>query len=229
MNCKRLSFFLIIAASIISCTGNDRSNLSNVSPDLLYFDYRVTGDEDAGYITVRLQYRLVDAGGPALLTRGKVELDGTTLKADSSKMNGAYFEMTKPVKEFTGHHNIVFTDRNGKQYKEEFDFQPISLKQAFPAVINRGDLSFDVDGLATKDYLKVMLTDTVRFGAGIERIDTVNNGHVVITMEDFEALANGPVNLQISREVERGIKNGTRRGGKRYMSYELKREFELKD
>jgi len=229
MNCKRLSFFLIIAASIISCTGNDRSNLSNVSPDLLYFDYRVTGEEDAGYITVRLQYRFLDAGGPALLIRGKVELDGTSLKADSSKMNGAYFEMTKPVKEFTGHHSIIFTDRNGKRYKEEFDFIPISLKQAFPAAINRGDLSFDVEGLSTKDYVKVMLTDTTRFGAGIERLDTVANGHIDITMEDMEALTNGPVNLQISREVERGIKNGTRRGGKLYMAYELKREVELKD
>ena len=220
INFQRLYFF--------SCNSNDSSN---VDPDSIYFDYRVTGDEDAGYITVRLQYKVGDPAGPALLLQkpGKVELDGTPFKADSSKMNGAYYEMTKPVKEFAGHHSIVFTDRKGKQYREEFDFQPISMRQVLPAMVNRGDLSLDIDGLAAKDYVKVMLTDTVRFSAGIDRVDTVKNGHVVITKEDLESLADGPVNLAISRELERPVKNGTRRGGKLYISYEVKREFELRD
>ena len=230
MNFRRLSFFFFVVTFIVSCTSNDSPNGRNVDPDSFYFDYRVTGDEDAGYVTVRLQYKVGDPAGPAVMLQnpGKVELDGTPFKADSTKMNGFYYELTRPVKEFTGHHTIVFTNRRGKQYREEFDFQPISMKQVLPAVINRGDLSFDIDGLAAEDYVKVMLSDTVRFSAGIDRVDTVKNGHVIITKEDLEKLANGPVNLAISRELERLINNGTRRGGRLYISYEVKREFELR-
>jgi hypothetical protein len=234
-NMRYINSIFLFSASVVllcaSCTSNEIGNSKDVNPESIYFDYRVWGDEEAGYITTRLQYRFAGPSGTTLLlaSPSKAELDGVAIKADSSKMNGAYYEVTKPVKEFTGRHSIVFTDRDGKQYKEEFSFQPISLKDKLPAAIKRGDLSFDLNGLAPEDYVKVMLTDTVSFSEGIDRLDTIKNGHIVITKEDLKKLASGHIVFEISKEDEKRIKNGTREGGKISIAYEVRREFELKD
>jgi hypothetical protein len=74
-----------------------------------------------------------------------------------------------------------------------------------------------------------MLSDTASFSEGIDRVDTVKNGQIVITAADLQKLVSGPVHLELSREVERRIRNGTRQGGKLVVFYELKREFQLQD
>ena len=152
---------------LISCHGI--GNNKDLNPGSIYFDYRVWGDEDAGYMTVRLQYKFGGPNGPTLVlsSPAKAELDGAIINVDSTKMNGAYYEVTKPVREFTGSHTIVFTDKNGRKYKEEFSFRPMSFKGAFPSEFKRADLAFDLDGLEEQDYVRIILSDTVRFSKGI--------------------------------------------------------------
>jgi len=220
-----------VSLVIISCNSNEIGNSKDVNPESVYFDYRVWGDEESGDITVRLQYRFAGPNGTTLLLEdpGKVELDGVAIKADSSKMNGAYYEMIKPIKDFTGHHTIVFTGLDNKVYKEEFIFQPMTLKTKLPPVISRAELVFELDGLAPEDYVRVMMTDTASFSEGIVRIDTVINGRITITKDELAGLANGPIYFELFKEDEKRVKNGTREGGKLSISYGLKREFELKD
>jgi len=231
---SRRNLLLLISASLIlqfsSCTSNEIGNVKDVNPESIYFDYKVWGDEDAGFITVRLQYRFAGPAGTTLLLQdpSKAELDGEVIKADSSKMNGAYYEITKTVKEFTGRHAIVFTDINGKEYKEEFSFEPLTLKTNVPKIVDRSDLVFDLDGLAPKDYVRVIVSDTAKFSEGIVRVDTVLNGRITITKHDLESLLSGPIHLEFARDDEKRIKNGTRQGGRMTISYELKREMELK-
>ncbi len=227
------SLFLISASAFLllsACTSNEIGKGKDVNPESIYFDYKVWGDEDNGLITVRLQYRFAGKNGTTLLLEdpSKAEFDGMELKADSSKMNGAYYEVSKPVKDFGGNHSIVFTNVNNKQYKEEFKFQPLMLKTKVPSVVNRGDLVFELDGVEPEDRIRVMLSDTVAFSEGISRFDTVRNGRIVITKEQLSKLADGPVHLELSREDEKKIKNGTPEGGRIAMSYWLRREFELK-
>ena len=223
--------FLSCILFITSCTSNEIGNNKDVNPESVYFDYRVWGDEESGEMTVKLQYRFAGPNGTTLLLEepSKVAVDGVVIQADSSKMSGAYYEIMKPVKDFAGHHSIVFTGPDGKEYKEEFNFMPVRLITKIPAAINRSDLVFELDGLAPEDYVRVMMTDTASFSEGISRIDTVTNGRIVITKADLASLANGPVHLEISKEDEKRVKNGTREGGTLSISYELKREFELKD
>jgi hypothetical protein len=223
--------FLSCILFITSCSSNEIGNSKDVNPESIYFDYRVWGDEESGYITVKLQYRFAGPNGTTLLLQepSKVTLDGADIQADSSKMSGAFYEITKPVSDFAGRHTIVFINAEQKEYKEEFSFYPISLKTTIPAVINRADLVFELDGLAPKDYVRVMMTDTASFSEGISRIDTVTNGRIVITKADLASLANGPVHFEISKEDEKRVKNGTREGGTLSVSYELKREFELRE
>jgi hypothetical protein len=231
---SRLSRYLLYYLGLLpflSCTSNEIGNGKDVNPETIYFDYRVWGDEDGGDMTLRLQYRFAGPNGTTLLLEdpSKAEFDGVAIKADSSKKQGAYYEVTKPLNEFAGKHTIVFTDINGKQYKEEFSFQPIRLRTDVPAVIKRDDLVLNLDGLAPQDYVRVLVNDTARFSEGIDRIDTVKNGRIIITKADLQNIYSGPVHLELSKEDEKRIKNGTKEGGKFSISYELKREFELKD
>jgi hypothetical protein len=232
---SRINPFFLIPAFVLlliaSCTSNEIGNSKDVNPESIYFDYRVWGNEDGGYITTRLQYRFAGPSGTTLLLANpaKAEIDGVAISADSSKMNGAYYEVTKPLKEFTGPHSIVFTDLNGKQYREEFNFQPMSLKTSVPKIVNRADLVFELDGLAPTDYIRVMLSDTASFSEGISRIETVRNGRINITKAQLASLINGPILLEFSKEDEKRVKNSTKEGGKLSVSYEVRREFELKD
>jgi hypothetical protein len=216
---------------LLGCSSNEIGSAKDVNPEAIWFDYRVWGDEEGGNMTMKLQYRFAGPNGTTLLLEdpSKVEFDGVAIKADSSKWNGAYYEINEPIKEFAGRHTIVFTDINNKQYKEEFSFQPISLKTPVPAVVTRDDLFFELEGLAPRDYVRIMITDTAAFSEGISRIDTVVNGRITITRAQLENLKSGPVHLEFSKEDEKRVKNGTKQGGKLYVSYELKREFELRD
>jgi hypothetical protein len=222
---------LSVCFFFISCTSNEIGNGKDVNPNAIYFDYRIWGNEGDDAITVMLQYRFGGSNGTTLVLEepSKVELDGQQIITDSSRMTGAFYEMVKPVKEFTGKHSIVFTDINQKQYKEEFSFQPIALRTTIPAEIERDELVFELDGLDPIDYVRVLLNDTSFVSEGINRMDTVRNGRVIISRQDLETVVNGPIHLELYKEVERPVRNGTDEGGKLAITYGVKREFVLRD
>jgi len=217
--------------SLLSCTSNEIGNIKDVNPEAVFFDYEIWAEEGKEDVTVNLQYRMGGKNGTTLVLDepSKVMLDGEPLIVDSAKVTGAYYEVQKPIMSFPGKHSITFIDLNRKEYKEEFEFTPFMLDPPVPAILNRGDLVFNFKGLDSVDYLNVILTDTSFKSADINDIDTVKNGRLVISAGRLSALINGPINLQFHREVEKPMKNGTKEGGKLYIHYGLKREFELKD
>jgi hypothetical protein len=221
----------ILTLSLTACTSNEIGSSKDVNPESIYFDYKIWGEEGNDNLTVKLQYRFAGKNGTTLLLDGlsKVELDGEILKADSSKITGVFYEVEKPVASFAGKHNITFTDGNSKQYKESFNFLAVSLAKPVPATLQRGDLIFEFNGLSDEDNVRVVMTDTSYLSEEINRIDTVKNGRLVISKEDLMALSKGPVHLEITKEIERPVKNGTREGGRFSISYGLKREFILED
>ena len=223
--------FIVFIFIFTSCDSNEVGNSKDVNPESIYFDYKVWGDEGNDDMTVMLLYRFAGKNGTTLVLDepSKVELDGQEIKVDSSKMTGAFYEVIKPLKDFIGKHDIVFTNLDNKQYKEEFDFKPISLRTKVPAEIKRSDLAFDLDGLEPVDYVRILLTDTSFASDDINWIDTVKNGRVIITKEDLKRVVNGPVHLELYREFDRPVKNSTREGGRFSFTYGLKREFVLKD
>lgn len=216
---------------MVGCTNNEIGYSKEVSPDAMYFDYTIWGDEESGNVAARFQYRFGGPNGTTLVLEdpAKVEFDGELLPVDSSRMNGAWYEVNRPVKNFDGRHLVVYTDANKKQYKEEFDFRIFSLVAEIPKEIKRDDLVFELDGLAPEDYVQVLLTDTSFYSRGIDRLDTVHNGKIHITRDDLDNLKNGPVSLEFYWEDEKALKQVTKEGGRLSISYGLKRVFELKD
>lgn len=216
---------------LFSCTSDEIGSSKDVNPDAVFFDYEVWAEEGKEDVTINVQYRMGGKNGTTLVLEepSKVLLDGEQLNVDSAKVTGAYYEIQRPVASFSGKHSITFIDLNRKEYTEEFEFTPFSLDPDVPATLNRGDLVFNFKGLDSIAYVNVILTDTSFHSADINDIDTVKNGRLVISGNRLSALINGPINLQFHKEVEKPMKNGTKEGGKLYMHYGLKREFELKD
>lgn len=220
------SFFLLSG-----CVDNKSLKKKKTNPDDIYFDYRVWGNEENSDIVVRLQYFLENGDENTVLLQhpSKVEFDGEVLPGDSSRRNGYYYEATVPLENFAGKHSIVFTDRNEKQYREEFEFPIISLKTEIPAVVSRKELVLGLSGINPGEIVRVLLTDTAFYSRGIDRIDTVRNDSIIITPRDLENLKNGPVYLEIYKDDEWPLKETTKGGGRISLSYGLKRVFELKD
>jgi hypothetical protein len=224
--------FCFALLAMTSCTSNEIGNSKDVNPDAIFFDYSIIAEEDGQDVTVNLQYRMGGKNGTTLVLDepSKVLLDGEQLKVDSAKLNGAYYEVQKPIASFAGKHTISFIDHDKKEYREEFEFVPFTLDPNVPAVIERGDLVFTFKGLEAVDVLSVTLTDTSFQSADIiNDIDTVRDGRLVISENRLSSLVNGPINVQFYREVEKPVKSSTKEGGKLYMRYGVKREFELKD
>lgn len=230
MNRLLLPFFVIGMAFIVSCKSADKKETTQ-NPDTIFFDYKITGQEGDDKLTVLLQYKYGDEEGKAFSVGEplNVLLDGEQIPGDSTKRTGPFYEINKPIAGFTGKHTIAFIGPDKKEYKEEFEFKPMSLLSAIPENVQRGDLVFELDGLESEDYVRVVLTDTSFIHDGINRVDTVLNGQIIISKTELESLANGPLQLELIREYERPVNNGTEAGGRLQITYSLKREFILKD
>ena len=196
----------------------------------LYFDYRVSGEEGQDNVVVMLRYQPGGPDGPAveLKTPAKTELDGQLLQADSAGLSGTFYEAIKPADAFAGTHTILHTAADGKPYREDFTFRPLTLLTPFPDVVIRGDLVLELEGVNTGDPVRVLLMDTSLAGREISRLDTVRDGRLLISRQDLGTLSDGPILMELAREESRPIKNGTRSGGRFNSTYILKREFELK-
>jgi hypothetical protein len=225
-------FFITSSVFVFSsCTSNEIGSSNDVNPDAVYFDYKVWGEEGTDDVTVMLQYRFGGSNGTTLVLDepAKVQLDGQLINTDSSKMTGAFYEVMKPLVSFTGNHKILFTDINKKEYEEEFNFRPFKLAAEVPAELKRGELVFDFEGLDPVDYVRVFARDTSFESNDINRIDTVKNGRITLSVYDLDNLVNGPIHIQFYKEDEKPVKAATKEGGRIAITYGLKREFELKD
>ncbi|HSU27338.1 MAG TPA: hypothetical protein VLJ68_03085 [Chitinophagaceae bacterium] len=222
-------FFLLILI-VCGCNSNEIGNAKDVNPERIYFDYRISGEDGSDSVTIILQFRFGGPNGTTLVLQepSQVELDGVKLIVDSSKMTGAFYETFKSVREFTGEHEIVYTDINQKKYREPFSFHPVTLKAEIPAEIERGDLLFELDGLERLDFVRTLMTDTSFESDGINRLDSVRDGRIVITRKELRNLVNGLIQLDFYKENEKPVKNGTEEGGRISISYGIKRSFLLK-
>lgn len=221
--------FIVIAFSISSCKPGGKEKDVAYSP-AVYAAYRVEATE--GNDNVAIIAQLYDGGefGDALPVTAPASftLDGEPFSADSAKFGGVYYEIYKPLTQFSGTHTITYTDANGVAYGEKFSFQPFSLLTTLPETVSRGDIELELSGLGEKEILNVLLIDTAYQSQEINNADTVFNGKLLLSAYQLSNLMDGPVQMELSREVEQPIKNKGHFGGKIIIYQALRREFLLK-
>lgn len=222
---------VLLVLILAGCTNEENSDsVEREDTTAYFFDYRVWGDEGNPDMNILLQFRKDDELGMGqLIEPGKVELDGIALQPDSARYTGAFYELQVPFESFEGEHTISYTSPSGSEFKETFRFRPLMLTEPIPAVMSRGDWILELAGTEAGDKVRIIAIDTSFDSNDINIVETLHNGRVVLEREDLSNLVNGPIYLEIIREVEREVSEGTPAGGRFSLSYGLKREFELRD
>ncbi len=229
----RIFLLLITCSALASCLNNaEIGSAKDVDPKSIYYDYTVSGEEGSDDATMMLQYRFGGRNGTTLVldSPAKVLVDGVQIKVDSAKLTGAFYELIKPAASFNGNHTILFTDRDGKEHKEEFSYRPFALANELPEKIKRQPFTIKLNGFDTGQALvRLVMMDTAFKTRDVNMEVYVESGQLRIDSMQLANLKNGPINLELYREEERPLKQPSKEGGRLQITYSLKRQFELID
>ena len=229
---------LILSIIFLSCNNDNNADPDNISRidevemEEIYLSYQITGNEGDDKLNILIQLREEVAYGRTLVVgeAGSVKLDGETLAVDSSLQNGAYYEVQKPIDAFTGDHVITLEGPGGIKLEEKFRFAPMTITGGFPDTVSAsGSLELALGGLEPTDYVRVVMSDTSFHSDGVNNLDTVTNGRLLLGPEYWKLLHKGPVHLELHREMERPTSNGDGAGGRLTITWVLMRDFILTD
>ena len=233
MNFSKTNVVLILAFAVIvaGCKSKDKKRASEqISYDQLYFDYSITAEDESENVTCVFQYKDGGEEGKAVdIAPAKVELDGRLIETDSTKLSGFFFEVQKPLDSFTGKHSVVFITPD-KRYANDFAFTPFGLENEMPEKVRRKPFIIQLKNFPAREKsLRLLLLDTAFASSGFNDLVPVIDGKINIDQTILSTIKNGPVNLELYMEQELPLKQKTLAGGKIYITYGLKREFELVD
>ena len=227
---RTLCAFCLLSFFLFACKNAEIGNAKDVDPESIYYDYKVWAEEGREEVTVMLQYRFGGEQGTTLVLNEpeKVTLDGFELKVDSAQLTGVFYEMVKPVKQFTGKHTIVFTDRNRKEHKEEFSFELFMLAAEFPEKVKKEPFTVKLNGFpAEPTNVRLVMTDTAFGSKDVNEEMVIERGEIEIGNSKLSRLTKGPITFEIYMEEEKPLKNASKEGGRLIMTYGIKRHFEL--
>jgi len=216
---------------VAACKNGDTNPGMKYKGKDLYLDYRVKAVQDRDNVSCFFQFRENGPNGkPVLLTTpAKISFDGEQLTADSAGMSGIFYEVLLPLNGFKGNHSIIYADAAGKEFREEFVFQPVDFSSEMPSVISRQNFSIQLTGLAAEDYLHIVATDTSFYSNDLNQLDTLQDGLLKMAPGQLTELVNGPITLIIYYEQKRSLKSPTKAGGSLWTTYSLQRDFELRN
>ena len=212
-----------------ACNNEKRAETPDYADMSLFCDYRVTGSEESGQVTVLMQFRAGGADGPGLLldTPAAVSLDGYLVQPDSSRMFGVYYEQRWLAHEFQGPHQVRYLTEAGDTLVEKFNYPQFRLVDSFPTRWKGDSLTLRINGLQDGDSLHLLMLDTAYASQGVDQYIVLTNSQLRIPASDFAGLKKGPVIFELYRETERDLRNGPELGGRLSTSYVIRRQFLL--
>lgn len=218
-------FFFLLVIFYVSCTNPEKKA---ETPDLagpLYYTLNIWGEEGNDSVNCLFQYHTRGIEGPVIFPSEKavVQLDEDILEPDSAKLSGPYYETRKPIEGFNGNHSIQFTGTGNKMIKVPFEFNAFHPSPGWPVSLKRGPNELKLENFPQKSSLiRLSLVDTSFDTNDFNEMVSVENGKLQITASMLRELKPGPVSMEITREEEKLDRNG-----KIWISYSLRREFEL--
>ena len=227
---KNLLLTLVTAGLLASCTDAEPEQKKPMAPGDVYRFYSISGEEGRDWATAYFQFRRNGPNGAStvLTAPQKISFDGQALAADSTVEKEYFYEIQVPIQNFTGTHTIVFLDKNEEEQTDKFEFVPFRLTRELGEEVSRDELKLAFEGLKDGDKLRVVMLDTVFTSNGINSFYPIENGKLDLRNRLEGKIQNGPVLLQLFKEVEKTLDSDPD-GGQIAITYSLKREFELKD
>jgi len=198
--------------------------------DDIFFEYSINAEEGNDSVSVLLKFKEYDEYGQAIsIEPGGVSLDGVSLAADSTPMTGPFYALNKHINDFTGKHRIEVVLPDQHKYRDEFNFQPFSVRSPIPDTLKRAKLQLEFNGLYSGEVVRLTVTDTSFTGDGIQRLDSIWNNRMLITKNELSFLQPRPINLELTRESVQKLPIGTGAGGVISISYSIRKECWLRD
>jgi hypothetical protein len=212
-----------------SCTNRSQNDPEPLAPvPGVWAQYKVWAEEGDSLVTCMLQFYNRPQGRQTLILEppARIQVDGQELEVDSAGITGAFYEYRAYLDEFSGKHLVKFTNQDGRSFIDSFSFYPFTLASELPAGLRRQNQEIAIDGLPDGSQVRVVLTDTAFHSQGINEVETVYNGKLLLPAAYLQSLKNGPVILQLIFEEDRRLRS--RLEGELSVSYGLTRMFELR-
>ncbi|HJW17163.1 MAG TPA: hypothetical protein VJ499_08580, partial [Flavisolibacter sp.] len=218
-----LFYILIIFQG--SCTNPENKVEGSELTGPLFYSLRIWGEEGNDSVTCMFQYHTGGINGPVVFPgeNASVELDKKNMKPDSANLSGPYYDLRSPLQGFDGKHIVRFSG-NGSQFNDiPFEFHAFHSAPDWPLSIKKGQHEFKLENFPQEgSVVRLSMVDTSFTTNDFNEIVTVHDGILKITEAMLEELTPGPISMEITREQEILDKKG-----KIWMSYSLRKEFEL--
>lgn len=218
-----LAVMLLMVAGLFACNSNEIGESKDVNQDKIYMDYRISYAEGDDQVALNFQYRFAGAAGTTLVLNkpSQVKLDGEVIKVDSSEYGGAYYSISKDQHAFLGKHNIQFTDIDGKQFDNNFEFTPFTLVNV-PAVADRNkdlNISYNINGLNANDDIEINSIDT---DSSFHFHQSGTSTSVTIPASDLKSQKQNDLSFETTIYRQLPLQRTTSEGGKLVLTYRLK-------
>jgi hypothetical protein len=212
---KYTLFPLVAALFLISCSTEEIGNSRDVNPATVFTSYSISYTEGEPDVTCTAQFRFAGKEGTTLLLSdtSRVQLDDQTIAVDSNEYRGAFYETERAMPAFTGEHHFSFRDIRGKEYKEDFSFQPITLAQPIPLTLEAKDFILDFSGTENGDSVSISISDSSRLTNDNWQDCIVSNSRVAVSAAIFDSLKSGPVKINIYLRRKKEVKHCPEEGG----------------
>ncbi len=221
---------LMISLVLAACSNDPSAPQGRLSTQQLYCNYTISAEEGKPNVTCKFEFSTDKQSIRTLLldSGSRVELDGKEVPADSSRYNGAYYEQSLPMQDFTGKHQVRLIGSDGEVFEEDFEFLPFQLAQNLDSIIQRKPFDLVLENSPADDQeLQLILVDTSFNSPDVNEPVWPQDGRIRVTEDMLRRLANGPIILEIHMEKASPLKHPTEAGGRLTIYYSLKREFEL--
>ena len=217
-----LAGILLVITGLFACNSNEIGESRDVNQDKIYMDYNISYTEGDAQVALNFQYRFAGAAGTTLVLNkpSQVKLDGELLKADSSKYGGAFYVANKNYKAFLGKHSIQFTDINGKQFENSFEFAPFTLVNLPETADRNKDLliSYNINGLNANDDIEINSVDT---DSSFHYHQPGSSASVAIPATDLKRQKRNELSFEAAVYRQIPLEHTTSEGGKLMLTYRL--------
>jgi hypothetical protein len=221
-------YLLLVVLSGVSCSNEDKVDRKGTVPGI-YAHYDISA-EDGNTMAICLVRYYTDRSRKTTLEPGElrnVELDGEDIHMDSTRFSGVFYETQIPVSDFEGQHTIAFTGKNNYRYEEKFSFVPMVLHTDLSEPVSKTNLVLELEGILPGEKVRLVMIDTAFDSQGVNQVETVKNGKLIVGDKLLSTLKSGPIILEISKESETPLTSGL--DGVLTATYTIRRSFLLKD
>jgi|GEM_PF-1151227 hypothetical protein len=216
-----LAVLLTSSIGMLGCQSTEIGSATDVNPETIYQDLRLIyegGDE----VTCRAYLRFAGEKGTTLVLgkNGKVMIDDKVLTVDSSDGSGAYYQAHFNTRAFTGKHQWVYTDVHGKEYHNNFVFDPLTIAPENGTIARNEPIALSVSGISNGMKLDVVADDTSDATASFDTTFVLQGNKVVIPASFTAKQKTGPIQIRASSFHSTNLSQATPEGGHIVYNYD---------